>query len=99
MRLSFATTMAAGGSMRGQRATSFGKGTERLIAWNRAEDVVIVPGLGRLRRSLHLGKIHVVNEPAVFSQMAVLDIKVVHRRRTHLCHHRLCLVRSGRGDR
>ena len=54
-------------------------GAERLIARDHPEHVVIVPGFCGLRRLLHLGKIHVVNQPAVFPQPAVLDIEVVDR--------------------
>ena len=82
-----------------QRATAFLQREKRLIAGDRSQDVVVVPGAGRLRRRLDLDEIHVVQEPAVCAHRAVLGIEVVHRNLVHLGHDRFRLIGAGCLDR
>src|SRR5437763_4544684 len=59
------------------------------------EDVIVVPRLLRFRGFLHLTEIHVVDQPSILPDTAVLCVKVVHWDLPHLGNYRLCFVGAG----
>ncbi len=66
-----------------------------MIAWDRRNDLVVVPRATRLSRRFHLHEIHVVQEPTVFAELAASYVKIVDWHLTHFGHNRLRLVSAG----
>src|ERR1700719_4971534 len=86
-------------SARDQRATAFRERAKRLIARDHAENRVVIPRLGGLRRGFYLRKKHVMNETAVLPNVSVLDVEIVDWHGAHLRHHSFRLIGTGGGDR
>ena len=75
-------------------ATALGQWLERIITFDGALQVVVVPCAFRLRRRFHLEQVHVVHHTAVRTQLAVLGEHVVDGGLLHLLHHRSSVVRA-----
>src|ERR1700676_5274433 len=70
-----------------QGALAFGERRERLVARNRADQLVEVPGGLGFRRLLDLEQIGRMDGAAVGLNLALAEQRIVGRHRLHLFHH------------
>jgi hypothetical protein len=75
-----------------QRTSILACRAKRLIAGDRRYDLVIVPRAARLARRLHLHEVHVVQEPPVFAELAVLCKEIIDGYFAHFGHDRFRFV-------
>src|SRR5579885_1056758 len=66
-------------SMFDERTLAFAQGPERLVARHHRELLVVVVGIFRFLRALHLEQVHVANDAAVDADLAVVRHEIVDR--------------------
>src|SRR5690554_592901 len=78
-----------------QLAFAFREGTEGVLAWDGADDLVQIPLTSGFSWSLYLRQVHVVDHATIFTDITVAGVHIVYRRVDHLPAYRLRLIGPG----